>query len=339
MKLDKETANFMDFRQEKFSNQLKEINDIVTGRNAGLSAYISDENGNISDERLESFISDLIEGLVNYKQQLHMLPYNLSEETRELYECFLYCTIQGVAYMKYVDLLHYSVVRNVSTFSDILDVLYNSFTYKSRRELVYDEMAGYDFFARDKGFIRNCNLAYELLTDTDISAEYSDEEMTIATAIKEELQAKKQSQPVHYDYDDEDEDKDYFKQIEREQLAQKPPMTAEEMLSRSEGSYNEEEPIFGDEELVDEATASHDKWRKSVVSPEKFIAKYLRYRELFFALDHSRMKDDIEKMIDIFLYEQGVSAFSLGERYVMIPYRTDRFCGVLKSEIRKARCK
>ena len=134
MKLTKETADFMDFRLETFNERLKEISNIVTGRNTELAAYISDEDGKISDERIEHFVSNLIEGLVNYNQQLYShLLYKLSDETRELYECFLYCTIQGVAYMQYVDILQYTEVERVTTFSDILDILNESFTYRDRR--------------------------------------------------------------------------------------------------------------------------------------------------------------------------------------------------------------
>lgn len=337
MKLNSETADFMDFRHEEFDKQLKEINDIVTGRNTELSAYISDENGKASDEKIDCLISELIEGLINYHKQLYSsLPYNLSEETRELYECFLYCTIQGVAHMKYVDLLPYTVVRQVATFSDILDILYNSFTYKDRRELLGIEQLGYPVDSGDTGFFRNCDLAYEILTGSGIMDALTDEETEIVNDIR-----KPQAEQQVYDDNADDEEEDYFKQVERELLAQKPPMTDEEMLERLEGSYGESEPLISDDEaeLCAQAEDSHNEWKNSVISPERFIAKYLRYRELFFAIDHSKMRDDIEKMIDVFLYEQGLSAFSLGKNYVMIPYRTERFCGILKSEIRKARCK
>lgn len=338
MKLNSETADFMDFRHEEFDKQLKEINDIVTGRNTALSAYICDENGKASDEKIDRFISELLDGLINYHKQLYSnLPYTLSEETRELYECFLYCTIQGVAHMKYVEYLHYTVVQQVSTFSDILDILYHSFTYKDRRELLSIEQLGYPVNYGDTGFFRNCNLAYEILTGSDILDALTAEEAEIVDDIRK----KQAEQQVYENYDDDEEEEDYFKQVERELLAQKPPMTDEEMLEQLEGSYDEEKPLISDyeAELCAKAQASQNEWKNEVVSPEKFIAKYLRYRELFFAIDHSKMQEDIEKMIDVFLYEQGLSAFSLGKNYVMIPYRTERFCGILKSEIRKARCR
>lgn len=337
MKLNKETADFMDFRIEAFDKQLKEINDIVTGRNTELSAYICDENGKASDERIDRLISKLMAGLANYKRQIYgSLPYKLSEETRELYECFLYCTIQGVAYNKYNDILPYTVVRQVATFSDILDILYNSFTYANRRELLYIEQLGYPVDSGDKGFFRSCDLAYEILTGSGIMAELTEEE----AAIAEDFREKAASQEVRDNFDDGDDD-DYFKQVEKELLAQKPPLTDEEMLSRLEGSYGEDEPQISDDEqeLCAQAQASHNEWKKSVVAPKKFIAKYLRYRELFFALDHSKMRDDIEKMIDVFLYEQGLSAFALGKEYAMITYRTERYRRALEAEIRKARCR
>lgn len=337
MRLTAETADFMDFRHEEFDQQLKEIKDIVTGRNTALSDYICDENGNISDARIDSLISDLIDGLINYHLQLFSsLPYTLSEETRELYECFLYCTIQGVAHMKYVDLRYYTVVRQVSTFSDILDILFHSFTYNDRRELLYIEQLGYPVAVGDTGFFRNCDLAYEILTGSGIMDAFTADE----TEIVNDMRKSQAEQQVYENFDD-DEEEDYFKQVERELLAQKPPMTDEEMLERLEGSYGEEKPLISDDEaeLCAQAQASQKEWKNSVVAPEKFIAKYLRYRELFFAIDHSKMREDIEKMIDVFLYEQGLSAFSLGKNYVMIPYRTERFCSTLKSEIRKARCR
>ena len=336
MKLNSETADFMDFRRKEFDKQLKEINDIVTGRNTALSAYICDENGNASDERIDRLISELIEGLINYRQ-----PCSLSEETRELYECFLYCTIQGVAYMKYVDLLPYTVVRQVDTFSDILDILFHSFTYKERRELLYIEQLGYPVDWGDTGFFRSCNIAYWILTGKNITNAFTDDETEIANDIWENIQKERAEERLaaYENSDDDDEEEDYFKKAERRELDQKPPMTDEEMQEFLNGSYYEYVPTDDEEELLAKAEASQEEWKNAVVSPEKFIAKYLRFRELFFEIKHFEMRDDIEKMIDIFLYEQGLSAFSLGERYVMIPYRIERFCGTLKSEIRKARCK
>lgn len=337
MKLNSEAADIMDFRHQTFDKQLKEINDIITGRNTALSAYIADENGNTSDERINSLISDMLDGLINYKKQVYgSLPYSLPEETRELYECFLYCAIQGVAYMKYNDFLPYTVVRQVETFSDILDILHHSFTYKDRRGLLSIEQLGYPVETGDKGFFRTCDVAYEILTGSDIMVALTDEEAEIVSDVRSKQQAALQARGNY----DEDEEEDYFKQVERELLAQKPQLTDEEMLERLEGYDPETAPKIPDDEqeLIDRAAASQRQWKAAVAAPEKFIAKYLRYRELFFNIDHSKMRDDIEKMIDVFLYEQGMAAFALGDRYVMLTYRAERFCKALKAEIRKARC-
>ena len=338
MKLTKETADFMDFRLETFNERLKEISNIVTGRNTELAAYISDEDGKISDERIEHFVSNLIEGLVNYNQQLYShLLYKLSDETRELYECFLYCTIQGVAHMKYVDILQHTEVERVTTFSDILDILNNSFTYRDRSELLYIEQLGYPVATGDTGFFRCCDVAYEILTDSNIMNVFSDEEAEIVTEMRE----KQRSMEVYDDPDDEDNDDDYEKQFAREQLSQAPPLTDEELFNRFYGIHDEYEEQISDyeQEKWEKVTASHNAWKSTVVDPDKFIARYMRYRELYFTINHTKMRDDIEKMIDIFLYEQGLSAFSLDERYGMITYRTERYRNAISSEIRKARCK
>lgn len=337
MKLTKETADFMDFRLETFNERLKEISNIVTGRNTELATYISDEDGKISDERIDGLISDLIEGLINYDQQLYShLIYTLPEETRELYECFLYCTIQGVAHMKYVDILQHTEVERVTTFSDILDILNNSFTYRDRSELLYIEQLGYPVATGDTGFFRCCDVAYEILTDSNIMNVFSDEEAEIVT----EMRGKQRSMEVYDDYDDEDDD-DYEKRFAREQLSQAPPLTEEELFNRFYGIHDEYEEQISDyeQEEWEKVTASHNAWKSTVVDPDKFIARYKRYRELYFTINHTKMRDDIEKMIDVFLYEHGLSAFSMGERYGMITYRTERYRNAISSEIRKARCK
>lgn len=340
MRLDETAAEFMDFRHKEFTKQLKEINDIVTGRNSELSAFINDENGNVSDQKIERLISDLMECLINYRRQLYKyIPFDLSDETRELYECFLYCTIQGVAHIDYVDLIQHTPVRSVSTFSDILDVLYNSFTYRELRELLYIEQLGYPIASSETGFFRCCDLAYEILTGTDIMAEFTEKEAEIVNEMRSKIETAREASGVYEDDYGIDED-DYEKQFEREQLSQAPPPTAEELYERLYGVPDEYEQLISDDELEEweRVNASHEAWKNALIDPDKFVAKYLRYRELYFTTDHSDMKDDIEKMIDVFLYEQGLSSFSLGDRYAMITYRTDHYRNVLRSDIRKARC-
>ncbi len=331
MKLDKDTVEFIDFRHEAFDKKLKEINDLVTGRNTELSAFISDENGNISDEKIEDLISELLNGFIDYKRLLSS-HYTMSEKTFELYKCFLYCTIQGVAYNEYVDIPQYTEVSRVTTFSDILDILYESFAYKDLKSFLVSEYFGYPLSA-DKGFFGCCDMAYYILKDQSITAEYSEEE---AELIKDTY--KPMPFPETDDIDDDDDD--YFKQIDREQLAQKPAPSTEELLAQYYGLDSENEQLISDEELeyCQKVQDSHDEWKNSVVDPDKFIATYLRYRELYFSVPHPDMRKDIEKMIDVFLYEKDLSAFALGNKYGMITYRTDQYRKVLRSEIRKARC-
>ncbi len=338
MRLDKDAAELMDFRHEAFEKQMKEINDIVTGRDTELSAFINDENGNISNERIDQLISDLIGCLINYhKQRYSNLTYRLSDETRELYECFLYCTIQGVALVD-VDILQYTMVRRVTTFSDIMDMLHNSDTYNTLEDLLYVEQLGYPIASSCRGFFNSCDLAYQILTDSSIVNAFTDEENSFVLDLRERETASSIDNNEYYTNDDDD---DYFMQVDREQLDQEPEPSYEDLYDRLYGIPSEDEKLISDYELelCEKVEASHNEWKKSVVDPDKFISKYLRYRELYFSINHSSMINDIEKMINAFLYEQGLSSFSLGEKYVMMIYHTRRYRNALKSEIRKARCK
>lgn len=340
MRLNKETAEILDFRQETFEQKLKEINDIITGRNTELTAFISDENGSISDERIIQLISELINGLTNYYEQLYGdLSYKPSDKTRELYECFLYCSIQGMALVD-VDILQYTMVKKATTFSDIIDMLHHCDTYKDRHALLYIEQLGYPIASSCKGFFNNCDLAYEILTDSNIMTAFTDEENKLVQDMYEKQQSAGSNNSDYYDYENDDND-DYYKQVAKQQLDEKPEPTADELWEQLYGIHDEDEILIPADELeyCEKVKSSQEEWKNSVVAPEKFIAKYLRYRELYFSIDHSRMREDIEKMIDIFLFERGLSTFSLGDKYAMIAYRTERHIELLSAEIRKARCK
>ena len=80
-------------------------------------------------------------------------------------------------------------------------------------------------------------------------------------------------------------------------------------------------------------------WCSTVVSPEKFAEKYLRYRDLFFEMDIDykyRLFEYIELIVDYFLYLHDMSALSSNKNAAMTDHRIEKLCTVVRQSIKGA---
>ena len=160
-------------RKQLFKEQIDTALNLVCGRNISFYPYITTKNGKISEKKLDKFINDIL--TVSY----------LADNKKELYECFLYCAIMGIAeydeYSKYVK-------RKSETFADIIALAKhkNNFIMSDTKELLFYEFEAcqndeddwlryYWAELNDGGFIRNSDIAYMLITGRTILSEYPDE--------------------------------------------------------------------------------------------------------------------------------------------------------------------
>ena len=78
-------------------------------------------------------------------------------------------------------------------------------------------------------------------------------------------------------------------------------------------------------------------WEKTIPDPERLLKEYLRFRELFFKVDKSRFADDMRHMVDAYLYENEISAYSLDDTYALVDKAVNGTVERLQREIRRAR--
>ena len=91
--------------------------------------------------------------------------------------------------------------------------------------------------------------------------------------------------------------------------------------------------IDEDDALAEKQKHKNSEWRSTVISPEVYTEKYLRFRELFFKQTmfvRYHLFEEIVLMTDIFLYEHKLSSFSEEDVFAMIYYRTDKLCSSLE---------
>ena len=137
---------------------------------------------------------------------------------------------------------------------------------------------------------------------------------------------------------------EYEKELEeREAIADAVASLGEEQ------TYKDSEKLRGytDEEIEEQLSRkmSDDNWDNSVrwlnalPDTERYCAAYKKFAELYFENDHSGLAGDIEDMIDAFLFEHRLSAFSFGDDYLMINYYFDQFRSRVESELVRGRKK
>ncbi len=339
---DASPCQFMKFRRKAFNEMLADISDLISGRGSSLIPFITDEAGNISDDRIDNLISELLDCLGRYNKEVNVFSnIDNDDKLREFYSCFLYCAIRGIADFEYPDIDDYIMVRPVTQFSDIIRMAKDPHTLSvsSENELKKMEFDSSCTHYMNTGFFSCCDMAYELLTGESVVGTFAPEdtaELVHPTDRMYEQLAEKSG------FDSADE---YIVDMLLAEAKDNGFDTIEEYeeycrsLSEENVMTEEEEQQLEEElEYCKQVQESRDIWKKTITSAELFIERYMRYRELYFEVGRNSMTADIENMTDTFLYEHKLSAFSLEERYGMIAYRLETMEGVLKTEMRKAGC-
>ncbi len=339
---DANTCRFLKFRRKIFNEILTDISDLVSGRGSSLIPFISDEYGNISDKQIDSLISELLECLSRYNKQVNIInTIESNEELREFYSCFLYCTIRGIADFEHPDIDDYIMVRDVSTFSDIIKMANDPHTLSinSESELRETEFNSSCTHYMNTGFFSCCDMAYEILTGKSITDTFTAEKKKDLKHPNDRMyeQLAKNSGFASAD--------EYINDILLEEAKDNGFETIEEyeeycrnLLEENTISIEDEQQFEEELEYCRQVKESKEAWKHSIAAPELFIERYMRYRELYFKVGRNSMAADIENMIDTYLFEHKLSAFSLESKYGMIAYRVETMESILKNEMRKAGC-
>lgn len=313
-------------RKYMLEKQLDEMKNRITGRNNSFYPYIADRTGKVSERKLARFIKDLLDGAQKYGRQHTLLE--IKGELRELCECFLYCAIQGIGIYnegeKYAE-------RPACFFSDLTDIAkhknnlfltdentLHSYEFTSAEyDLQSGECRYYGEF-NEGGFFRSCDMAYLLLTGRHIVSTFPEEEFKQRCAERESEIA------AEHGFDSY---KAYLETMEN---------TQKELAETSMSDFPDDMEfvcIDEDDALAEKQKHKNSEWRSTVISPEVYTEKYLRFRELFFKQTmfvRYHLFEEIVLMTDIFLYEHKLSSFSEEDVFAMIYYRTDKLCSSLE---------
>lgn len=307
-------------RQSMLEKQFRDIRNRALGRDASFLPFVSDTDGRLSEVRLADFIDELVSGVVSGPD---------GGSYREMCECFLYCAVRGIS--EYNEQDKYPV-RNAETFTDIVDIALHS---NNLHLTDMETLADYEYAAsmhdcipggntfwnefNDGGFFRSCDLAFCLLTGRDITATLPHERYISAVERYELAEAK------IYGFDTVEEYHDYMEKT-AEGTQEELEINSEELPPDSEYASTDDWEE-NDAEIIEIQNEKRKEWVNAFGSPESFVQKYLRFRELFFNVDiyhRCRLFSDVELMADYFLYSHGMSCLSDSGEFAGIYYRINR---------------
>ncbi|MBQ8780700.1 MAG: hypothetical protein IJZ72_03380 [Oscillospiraceae bacterium] len=330
-----------DAKQELMEEKLDVLRDTIMGRDNSFLPFITDENGRFTEEKLEAFVNELSDGV--FKSKLYGVITD--KKFIEACKCFLYCALQGIA--EYDD-EYRRVLRANSTFSDIVKIARhkNNLLFIDREKVQKYEFdtQGYDIsdvhlqFINEfqlGGFFRYSDIAYRLLTGRDIPSVFSKEDYSRYYDADELERAQIYGFDTVEEYRQWDAEGDEFEKSDEymrwviEDNENMDPRQ-KELNEMQFGSWKNE--IALSEQLNAE-------WRSTVVSPERFAEKYLRYRELFWEMNTEykyRLFEHIEFMADYFLYNHDMSALSDNRNAAAADHRIEKLCMAVRQSIKGA---
>ena len=367
-KITKEQAEKMRYRQILLDEKLREINNMINGWGHSFYQFVTDENGKVSDEKTDMFISELINSLEHYRSTSE--KEKLDETTEEAYRCFLYYACHGLIWTadKRCSAAVQTVVSEI--FADIIDfaddlsnINYNSYNdfimaaYKEHREST-SELP--HFFVRICESLRLLGYAepFLMMQSREVLLELckkyaegnniSDEEnICYIDEINDWFDDTGYPEPEYGEEEDNDSMDDLIAELVDEEERNQKIADALDALSEND-DYSDSETLRGysSEEIEEIENWNNTQkmldisvyWRNNtVVDHKRFFDSCDKFIRLYFSIDRKKMLDDITYMIDTFLFEHKLSAFSFGKAYGLVTYQVEKMQDSIEIKIERAK--
>lgn len=291
----------LDYRKEILNEQLERIKNLISGRDASFVSMITDENGRISEKKMNSLVDELLECVDSY------MSYFNSRSDKQAYQkffrAFFNCTLLGFNIIT-VSRPGKSRYSQNETFADIIAAskTFHGLGFSDKREkyLYWKE--------RDCTFISKNDLAHHIITGYYLSELYSGTDGIPDSPLKNEMlesdcmgyrfyalyEKNVEKLSGYYDYDYSLDESYNF-----------------DSVSDKDNHYNGyERSIF--------ALYTPCQWKCRVVNPDKFINNYLSLRRLFFKTDRHLFARDIRLM---YRFATGVNSDNGSD--LLLPHITD----------------
>lgn len=339
-----EKKGFILVRKRMLNDQLEKLKNRMTGRDNSFYPFITNRSGEISERKLEAFIKELTDKPMEYtnSNSFYLASCEAPKSYKRLCKCFLYCAIQGIS--DYNSEYFYPE-RTASLFSDIVKLAeYENNTYFKNEEMLFEDeiensmCEGKYIYSQqlENSLFHYCNALYSLLTGKSITEIIPSEVLSryLDTKAQEQGFASAEEYEIACQEDIGCQEEnweawlEYFESLDENERAE-----IEEQIEARTKWENEidEQHYNGKKKFI-------ENYMKTIVSPEKYVKNYLDFRNLFFALSEYKRKyffDDIILMVDVFLYEHGLSPMTNDELYAEFDDHTDRLYAMMKRKPRK----
>lgn len=369
-KLNDEQNEKMRYRQIQLDDRLLKINNLINGRGKSFYPFITDRNGAVSEKKTDAFISGLMESLEHYLS-VSGKP-RIDKNTEEAYRSFLYYALFGLIWTdnkRCTEAVH-TVMSE--TFSDIIDFAgdtkhiecdsYDEFCAMAYRNY-RDGASGLPYF-----FSRMWE-SLQLLGFAEPFLMWQSREALLGLCreyAKENNISEEDNQRYIDEINDWFDDTDYPEQefgdeeeMSSEQLEELISEFGEE-IERMENISGEIDSLEDDKDYEDnellrgysaEEMTAFEKWRaenemldisaywreNAVVDHKRFMESCKNFTRLYFGIDREKMLDDITHMVDTFLFENKLSAFSYGDAYGLVTYQIEKMQDRIEREIERAK--
>lgn len=327
-------------RKSMLDDQLEKLKNQMTGRDNSFYPFITNSFGEISERKLSSFIKELTDKPQKYtnSDSFYLSGYDVGSSYKKLCKCFLYCAIQGIS--SYNSEYFYPE-STAMLFSDIVKLAeYKNNTYFKNEKVLFEHefnnsmCEGKYIYSQEleHSLFHYCNALYSLLTGESITEIIPKDIYTEMLNRYLDKQAKDQGFDSAEEYENaqlndeafrEEDWEDYLASLDENERAEIEAANEAyaNMLTETDDRHQKGMEIF------------REKYLKNIVSPEKYVKNYLDFRKLFFALPEYKRRyvfDDIILMIDVFLYEHGLSPMTNNDIYAEFDDHTDRLYAMMK---------
>ncbi len=340
-------------RRTRMEDLLEQVGDVISGYSKTYENKIINDEGIVDDARLEELITQI----------MSTAHRDYSPEEEELYRSFLYCTILGIAWKSYISSpedFEREPFEPAQAYGDIVRMARGTgrSACKNRADLLKAECGYFSYSFHD--FFAYAQEVFSLLGGDVAGSLFTEEEKAFLEREIELFNEKRAKAFDDFYAGNEEREKDrmaedplYAEEVrQREELSDAANESLAVRLESGEDSYDilygspeEEEEDSWWVELARQHEVGEAMVLHRIPDAEKYKRYYLRFRELSYTegvegkltWDGEAFAGAIEEMVDLYLYEQRLSAYSLEETYGLVTDSVKQLPGIVREAVRKAR--
>lgn len=308
MKITIKEMERLEYRKQRLLSETKKLEAILSGRNTDLGPRTSTGPGKHSEKKVWEFVEQMVDALEKYEKyaeydmfdeaeediSLEEADGGMTEDRKRFYRSFLYCALrvtrEGVLWPD-------GEWRPKYTFDSVLKLAEKTPFYGDKYELYFSEM-----YKTSDGFFYYMDEAYRALTGNSI-------ESTISEEDKEEVKKR-------YAY--QAEDYEMGVSVWREAMEES-GCSMEELAAFESRAAEAEWDLKSEKERKRSIRERErfEKWKEGFPEKDIFCRQYELCRELYFKklFRPEELAFQIERMMDIYLYEHGTSRFMDDEAF------------------------